>query len=169
MNACLFAWMIPCTSYTISLWEAPPPLSCPLTMSTGVIAKTILPKVYRSGVSHLQVCSLSSHLLVSLAWTISWGLWFLHGRDNAFGIPTWYLAPGVGSASLTWYHRRGAREGREGWSHCSHLQSQDCNRSHWFSRGHQDSAKLPFCVPIPRLGPMSPVWVRSLNWDVLKV
>lgn len=59
-----------------------------LTMSTGVITKTILPKAYRSGVSHLQVCSISSHLLISFAWTMSWGPRFLHSRDNAFGMPT---------------------------------------------------------------------------------
>lgn len=123
-----------------------------LTMSTGVITKTILPKAYRSGVSHLQVCSISSHLLISFAWTMSWGPRFLHSRDNAFGMPTMVSGIWCGVSipyMVSWGGGMGTREGRWGGSHCSHLQSQDFNKPQWFSRGHQDSAKLPFCVPVP--------------------
>lgn len=81
------------------------------------IIKTILPKVCRdrSSENNLWVCSNHYSILLLFSYFIYWNyelwLWFLQGRDNAFGMPT--------VVSGTWYevsiHYRYQRERRGPW------------------------------------------------------
>lgn len=140
------------TSYIISLWEVV--LFCPfenehwivsLRQSSSRFAATgsawIVPE------SILTTTLYCSHFIISFTWTMSCGCDSYRAEALHLECPPWYLAPGTRSASSASTIER--RDHWKGGKQKVIALTPNHSRLDWFSRCHQDSARLPFCVPMP--------------------